>query len=111
MLPWPKLNHLMDIADTLNAKARHIYETKRRLLELDDDTTVKQVGEGRDIISILSTYDTTPFSRRLTWRFLVRASAAESDGDRLSKEELLAQMVYVPVRSRFGDTNELEHFL
>ena len=56
MLPWPKLHHLMDLSETLNAQARHIYETKKKLLELDDDATVKQVEEGKDIIGLLSMY-------------------------------------------------------
>jgi hypothetical protein len=51
----------MDLSETLNAEARHIYETKKRLLEQDDDATVKQVGEGKDIFGVLSTYDTTSF--------------------------------------------------
>ncbi|KAF8264769.1 cytochrome P450 [Lactarius quietus] len=75
LLPWPKLNHIMDLAETLNAEARRIYESKRRLLELGDDATVKQVEESKDIIGLL-----------------MRASAAESSDDRLSEEELLAQM-------------------
>jgi len=57
-LPWPKLNHLMDLAETLNSKSRGIYETKKRLLELGDDATVRQVGDGKDIISLLSAYNT-----------------------------------------------------
>ena len=62
MLPWPRLNHLLDLAETLNAEARRVYETKKKLLESGDDETVKQVGEGKDILSILSTYDTTSLS-------------------------------------------------
>ncbi len=62
MLPWPKLNHLMDLSETMNAEARRIYEIKRRLLELDDDETVKQVGDSKDILGLLSTSDTTSFS-------------------------------------------------
>jgi hypothetical protein len=62
MLPWPKLNHLLDLAETLNAEARRVYETKKKLLESGDDETVKQVGEGKDILSILSTYDTASLS-------------------------------------------------
>ncbi|KAF8264768.1 cytochrome P450 [Lactarius quietus] len=58
LLPWPKLNHLMDLAETLNAEARRIYESKRRLLELGDDATVKQVEESKDIIGLLSGYQT-----------------------------------------------------
>ena len=55
-LPWPKLNHLMEIGETLNLRSRSLYETKKRLLESGDDETVQQVGEGKDIISILSAY-------------------------------------------------------
>jgi hypothetical protein len=42
MLPWPSLNRIIDLAETLNACARGIYETKKRLLELDDEETVKR---------------------------------------------------------------------
>ncbi|KAI9458421.1 cytochrome P450 [Lactarius psammicola] len=75
MLPWPKLNHLMDLSEAMNAEARSIYKTKKTLLELGDDATVKQVGEGKDIISLL-----------------MQGYVAESENDRLSEEELLAQM-------------------
>ncbi|KAH8986065.1 cytochrome P450 [Lactarius hatsudake] len=74
-LPWPKLNHLMDLAETLNSKSRDIYEAKKRLLELGDDTTAKQVGDGNDIISLL-----------------MRASSAGPEDNQLSDEELVAQM-------------------
>ncbi|KAH9055229.1 cytochrome P450 [Lactarius vividus] len=74
-LPWPKLNYLMDLAETLNSKSKSIHEAKKRLLELGDDATVKQVGDGNDIISLL-----------------VRASLAGSEDIQLSEEELVAQM-------------------
>ena len=51
----------MDLSETLNAEARQIYEAKKRLLEQDDDATVRQVGEGKDIFGLLSTYDTASF--------------------------------------------------
>ena len=38
----------------MNANAREIYDTKKRLLESGDSATVKQVGDGKDIISLLS---------------------------------------------------------
>ncbi|KAI9442924.1 cytochrome P450 [Lactarius indigo] len=75
MLPWPKLNHLMDLAETLNSKSRGIHETKKRLLELGDDATVKQVGDGKDILSLL-----------------MRASWTGPEDVRLSEEEMVAQM-------------------
>ncbi|KAH9039749.1 cytochrome P450 [Lactarius hengduanensis] len=57
-LPWPKLHYFMDIVETVNSKSRAIYEAKKRLLESGDDATVKQVGDGKDIISLLSAYKT-----------------------------------------------------
>ena len=57
-LPWPRLNHFMDIAETLNSISWGVYESRKRLLELGDDATIRQVGDGKDIISILSAYDT-----------------------------------------------------
>ena len=53
-VPWKNLNRLITVADIINANARGIYETKKRLLESGDDATVKQVGDGKDIISLLS---------------------------------------------------------
>jgi len=76
MLPWPSLNRLIDLAELINACARGIYETKKRLLELGDEETVKQIGNGKDILSVL-----------------MRANAEASEQDRLSKEEISAQIV------------------
>jgi hypothetical protein len=53
-LPWRNLNHLIKLADDINASARSIYETKERLMQFDDDSTVKRIGDGKDIISLLS---------------------------------------------------------
>ena len=46
----------MDLSEIMNAEARRIYETKKRELEIGDDATIKQVGEGKDIIGLLSQY-------------------------------------------------------
>jgi len=84
----------MDLSETLNAEARHIYETKRRLLEQDDDATVKQVGEGKDIFGVL-----------------MRASATESEGDRLSEEELLAHMTNLVIAGTDTTTSSLSRIV
>ena len=51
---WRALNRIIVLTDIMNAKAREIYGTKKRLLESGDNATVKQAGDGRDIISLLS---------------------------------------------------------
>ncbi len=48
----------MDLVETLHVNARGIYETKKRSLELGDDATVKQIGDGKDIISLLCACNT-----------------------------------------------------
>jgi len=53
-IPWRALNRIIELTDSMNANAREIYETKKRLLESGDSATVKQVGDGKDIISLLS---------------------------------------------------------
>jgi hypothetical protein len=54
IVPWRSLNHVIKLADRINAHARGIYETKAKLLQLGDDAAIKQVGDGEDIISLLS---------------------------------------------------------
>ncbi|KAH9031912.1 cytochrome P450 [Lactarius pseudohatsudake] len=76
MLSWPSLNHLMDLAEIMNVHARDIYEIKKRLRESGDDATVKQIGNGKDIISLL-----------------MRANAVASEDDQLSEEEIVAQVM------------------
>jgi len=53
-IPWRALNRIIELTDIMNANAREIYDTKKRLLESGHSATVKQVGDGKDIISLLS---------------------------------------------------------
>ncbi|KAF8267906.1 cytochrome P450 [Lactarius quietus] len=78
LVPWPKLHHVIDIAEAMNTQARGVYEAKKRFLESDasDDAAAKQVGEGKDLISLL-----------------MHESAAVSEDDRLSDEEVAAQVM------------------
>jgi len=71
-----------------------IYETKKKLLEQEDDATVRQVGEGKDIFGLL-----------------MRASAAESEADRLSEEELLAQMTNLVIAGTDTTSSSLSRIL
>ena len=63
-LPLPQLHHFMDMSDTLYSKSKSIHETKKRLLELGDDAIVRQIGDGKDIISLLSAHNTPHFQIR-----------------------------------------------
>ena len=52
--PWKALNRAIELTEVMSANARKIYESKKRLLESGDSATVKQVGDGKDVISLLS---------------------------------------------------------
>ncbi|KAI0270682.1 cytochrome P450 [Gloeopeniophorella convolvens] len=75
LLPWKRLHHLMDIADTMSASTKVLYEQRKKLLQDGDEATIKQVGEGRDVTSLL-----------------MRANVSASGADRLDEDEVLAQM-------------------
>ena len=45
---------LMHVVDTMDEQSRMIYNMKKRAFEKGDAEVVKQVGEGKDILSVLS---------------------------------------------------------
>ncbi|KAI0716800.1 cytochrome P450 [Earliella scabrosa] len=74
-IPHQGLHKLNSIVDTLNRRSIEIYEAKKRALEEGDEAVTKQMGEGRDIMSIL-----------------MRANMEASAEDKLPEEELIGQM-------------------
>ncbi|KAI0262767.1 cytochrome P450 [Gloeopeniophorella convolvens] len=94
MLPWERLNHAMDVAGMMTTNTSKVYEAKKRLLEEGDDATVKQVGEGKDIISLL-----------------IRANSEASDTDRLSEEEIVAQMTILLLAATDSTSSALSRIL
>ena len=53
MTPNKALQHLKSIADIMNRHSLAIFEEKKALIESGDDALLNQVGEGRDIMSVL----------------------------------------------------------
>ncbi|EIM84927.1 cytochrome P450 [Stereum hirsutum FP-91666 SS1] len=74
-LPFKRLNRLVELSDIMDETSNAILSAKRKALEKGDDAVVHQVGEGRDIMSIL-----------------MKANMEASEEDRLPDSELTAQM-------------------
>ncbi|KAI0048972.1 cytochrome P450 [Auriscalpium vulgare] len=74
-IPWPALSHLMHQTDVMHGNTKVIFDEKKALLDLGDSEMVSQIGEGKDVISIL-----------------LKANTAASAADRLPDDEILAQM-------------------
>nr|VWO94673.1 Acyl-CoA ligase AFT1-1 (EC (AF-toxin biosynthesis protein 1-1) [Ganoderma boninense] len=74
-VPIPGLKDMMRISRTLDEKCREIFTKKKAALLQGDEVLAMQVGEGKDIMSVL-----------------LRANMAAAEGDRLDETELLGQM-------------------
>ena len=53
LLPWKELHEFRDIVDVLHNTAVEIIESKKKAMAAGDDAVLDQVGQGKDIISIL----------------------------------------------------------
>ncbi|KAF7794414.1 hypothetical protein EIP86_005548 [Pleurotus ostreatoroseus] len=75
LFPDPNVRAMKKIVDTMEARAKEILEDKRAALRAGDEALMQQIGEGKDIMSIL-----------------MRSNMSADPKDRLTEEELVAQM-------------------
>ena len=81
----------------MDSESRKIYNAKKSALEAGDDTILHQVGEGKDIMSILRKLLHLYVTRISTSRsFVVRENMKASEADRLPEAQVIGQMSYVP---------------
>ncbi|TFK86201.1 cytochrome P450 [Polyporus arcularius HHB13444] len=74
-IPHEGVQKAKSVVDTIHRRSVEIYEEKKRALEEGDEKVTRQIGEGKDIMSIL-----------------MRANMAASEEDKLPEHELTAQM-------------------
>ncbi|RPD79156.1 cytochrome P450 [Lentinus tigrinus ALCF2SS1-7] len=75
ILPMNTAQELRKISDTMHERSVRIFKEKKAALEKGDEALKHQIGEGRDIMSIL-----------------LRANMAASEEDRLPDDELIGQV-------------------
>ncbi|KAF8966257.1 cytochrome P450 [Flammula alnicola] len=75
ILPWKNVRELRDIVDILYNTSVEIFESKKKALAEGDEALANQVGQGKDIMSIL-----------------LRANMTASKEESLTRDELLGQM-------------------
>ncbi|CCM01002.1 uncharacterized protein FIBRA_03050 [Fibroporia radiculosa] len=75
ILPFIEVQAVRNTVDTMDRRSREIYEGKKAALREGDEAVLQQLGEGKDIMSILMNSNTTT-----------------SADDRLTEDELIAQM-------------------
>ena len=55
LLPWKDLHDLRNIVDTMYKTSVEIFESKKKAMMDGDDAVARQIGQGKDILSTLST--------------------------------------------------------
>ncbi|PIL33302.1 cytochrome P450 [Ganoderma sinense ZZ0214-1] len=75
LIPQKSVQRMKYIVDTMYERSKEIFEAKKALIESGDDAMLHQVGEGRDVMSIL-----------------LRENMRASEEDKLDDEQLLSQM-------------------
>ncbi|KAJ3510085.1 hypothetical protein NLJ89_g4875 [Agrocybe chaxingu] len=75
LIPWKALHDLRDVVDVLHNTSVEIIESKKKALAEGDESVAHQIGQGKDILSIL-----------------LKANMTASEADKLSEEEMLGQM-------------------
>ncbi|KAF8957107.1 cytochrome P450 [Flammula alnicola] len=75
ILPWKNLRELRDIVDVLYNTSVENFESKKKALAEGDEALANQIGQGKDIMSIL-----------------MRANMTASKEESLTRDELLGQM-------------------
>ncbi|EJF62016.1 cytochrome P450 [Dichomitus squalens LYAD-421 SS1] len=73
--PHKDVRHIMQISDTMRRRSQEIIEEKKAALRKGDEALLHQVGEGKDLMSIC-----------------LKANMTASEAEKLSDEELIAQM-------------------
>ncbi|KAI0631279.1 cytochrome P450 [Trametes polyzona] len=93
-IPMTRLHRLQSVVDTMHRRATEIYREKKARLDKGDETFLQQVGEGKDLMSIL-----------------LKANTQASAEDRLSEEELIGQMVTMTFAAMDTTSNALSQIL
>ncbi|KAI0754292.1 cytochrome P450 [Daedaleopsis nitida] len=75
LIPHEGIRQVKSITSIMHARSTEIYEDKKHALVQGDEAVMRQVGEGKDIMSIL-----------------LRENMSASQEDRLPEEELIGQM-------------------
>lgn len=55
LIPDPNVQHLKNVADIMDSQSRGIYRSKKEALLGGDEELKQQIGQGKDIMSVLRT--------------------------------------------------------
>ena len=95
-VPHHDIHRLTNIVDVMHRRSMEIYREKKRALEEGDEAVAQQVGEGRDIMSVLREFRLGRWNKVCVTESLlpstVRENMLASADDRMPEDELIGQM-------------------
>nr|BAL05185.1 cytochrome P450 [Phanerodontia chrysosporium] len=94
ILPFRSVRRIQKIIDDMHSHSRRIFNEKKAALEKGDGAVLHQVGEGKDIMSIL-----------------LKANMEASDEDRLPEDELIGQMTTLVFAATDTTSNAVSRIL
>lgn len=96
LVPIAKIQRLKNLSDTINAEAAQVVAQRRLAIQSGEGAILQEVGEGKDIMSVLCTVLSLPFILHLTkLKLAVRANMKAEESERLGEDELAAQTAFV----------------
>ena len=99
-LPLEVIRQTVEIVDAVYDTSTEIVQSRKRALEAGGDAMNKQVGRGKDMMSILCKYKFPVIFCFTTKARIVQANERSEARDRLSDEEVVAQISYVALLFR-----------
>ncbi|TEB29745.1 cytochrome P450 [Coprinellus micaceus] len=75
VVPWNNLHAIRDIVDVMHNTSVEIVESKKRAIKEGEESILRQVGKGKDIMSIL-----------------IKANMEANEADRLPDDEVIGQV-------------------
>ncbi|ETW83997.1 cytochrome P450 monooxygenase 86 [Heterobasidion irregulare TC 32-1] len=84
-VPWKEWQNLVGIVKIMDYTSRHVFDSKKRALEMGDEAVLKQVGEGKDILSVLPSDSTSSALSRILHILAENPSAQDKLRAELSK--------------------------
>ncbi|KAI0828708.1 cytochrome P450 [Trametes gibbosa] len=90
IIPMPGLKRLVAISDLIQTRSCEIYEEKKKALLSGDDALKHQVGEGKDLMSVL-----------------LKANIVAAEEDKMPEDELIGQMSTITFAAMDTTSNAL----
>ncbi|KAH9930181.1 cytochrome P450 [Amylocystis lapponica] len=94
MIPHKQIQKMKNIVDIMSERASDIFTEKKNAFRAGDEAVLRQVGEGKDIMSVL-----------------MKANMEASEDDKLPEPELIAQMATLLFAATDTTSNALSRIL